>query len=329
MLRAAFVTILTLCFVVSAQSQTVTVLQEAKLFIEPDERGDVRATLPAGVELTVVAEQNGWLAVSTQTGIPGWILRALVSDIDEGAPEPRQEATPEPRPTVETPPDPQTEPSREPEPSAEPEPAPVREERVTPDRDAPRITSDPEADANPGGFYNLKKWWGVSVGFDDGVTLPGAEFGLMIHRMVGVRLLASSALIDAGGGTAYRFGGGASVDIFGLQPNERLPIGIFGTGRFVYDQVFDNDFNSEGAIMTLAGDVGVYGKFGSNAVLIPKAAVRFVQNTFYVNGNKLADISDTQFFAGLDVRIGSIVPGASVIVYDGGQTFFGSVIVGL
>ena len=160
MSRLALVLALVFLTALSAHAQSVSVLQEARLFAEPDERAEVKATLPAGVRLTVVAEQDGWLAVSTSTGVAGWVLRSLVSELDS-TPAPRTtEPAPEP-PPVETP-------EVQPERPTEVVEDPPQMEEAPPQQTEPSVVSRepvyrtrPPVEQGPGGFFDVKKWWPI------------------------------------------------------------------------------------------------------------------------------------------------------------------------
>jgi hypothetical protein len=269
--------------------------------------------------LTVVAEQDAWFAVSTQTGIAGWVLRSRVSEVVTSEAEGTDEVLP-PKPEVDQPP--AIEEGTEPE-----EPAPsVRVETVS-IREEPSHMQLLDEDRGPGGFYDMRKWWGISVGSRDDTILPGATVGLMVHRMVAVSLLGLAGYSDTSFGTIYSGGGGGAVDVFILQPNERLPIGVYGGGRITYEHSFNDDFESLAGVMTIAGEAGGYAHFGNKVMAIPRAAVRVAQNSVYVDGSKTGDDTETLFVAGLDLRFGSIVPGVHVTIFDGGEIFAGSLIV--
>ena len=97
-----------------AMGQKLTLQAGADLYERPDASSAVKMSLPAGIEVSVLSEQGGWLAVSTSTGIVGWIrkpgneppagdqLDDLLRSIDEAAADPPTPA-PGPPPGAPTP----------------------------------------------------------------------------------------------------------------------------------------------------------------------------------------------------------------------------------
>ena len=62
-------------FSIPVWGQTVTLAEKANLYERPDATSMVKMALPAGIELTILSEQGQWKAVSTSTGIVGWIQK--------------------------------------------------------------------------------------------------------------------------------------------------------------------------------------------------------------------------------------------------------------
>lgn len=142
---------------VPAMGQSVTLQTGADLFERPDASGPVRMSLPAGIELSVLSEQGDWLAVSTSTGIVGWVQRPgneaagednlddLLRSIDEASAD-----TPAPSPPVATPapapaPPPTQAPGASPSEASTPPPTTVAPPAATPSSTAPPPPPPPSA----------------------------------------------------------------------------------------------------------------------------------------------------------------------------------------
>lgn len=63
-----------------AMGQTLTLDANGTLYERPDQTSAVKMELPAGIELTILSEQGDWMAVSTSTGIVGWIKKPAGED---------------------------------------------------------------------------------------------------------------------------------------------------------------------------------------------------------------------------------------------------------
>jgi hypothetical protein len=135
-IKRLLLTAVAVCSCLPAFGQSITLLADTDLRERPESTSTVKMTLPAGLELSVLSEQGDWLAVSTSTGIVGWISRPggepaepestdqlddLLRSIDEANQEPPPTPAPAPpSPDVEPPSPPSDTPS-----AAPPTPAPT------------------------------------------------------------------------------------------------------------------------------------------------------------------------------------------------------------
>ncbi len=169
------------CVSLPAMGQTLTLSANTDVYERPDQASAVKLTLPAGIELSILSEQGDWLAISTTTGVVGWIQRPgeqadksddlddLLKSIDEAskeaapadAPAPPPSPTPAPAPAGISPPAAPDAAMPAPSTSTPPPPPPPSARPPSMDGDV-SFGSPPPSDAPftnlAAGFYDKYQW---------------------------------------------------------------------------------------------------------------------------------------------------------------------------
>ena len=221
----------------SAQATGPQVLtREAKLHERPDSLSPVRLTLPEGVRVIVVSEQDGWLAVSVSEDVSGWILATAIEA--ESTTEVLREARELPRPTTDSPPPPPpaTTTTGPPPPPARtasgppPPPPPSRTDRAN--------TSQSTGDRSVGGLYDTHSWSRFHYDTQEDFQAIGAQYGVMINRIGEFEANLTASRTPAGTEDVYGLDLVLRANFYFLEPTDELPVGLYGAALGAFQRIF-------------------------------------------------------------------------------------------
>ena len=290
-------------FASPVNAQEVVLIRASPLYERPSLDATTRAALPVGIRLTLNSRQGEWLAVSTSEGLIGWIPRSAA----------HVEGEPPPAGVTPTPPPISRQPARDETPVAQAEPS----------------QSGPVGQTL--GFYNRRKRSAISFGtsslssqdpFSAGGT--GTSVALSWASMRGRRFETGAYVAGSKYDVSllepwYDLQIGGRINLFLVQPGGASPIGVYGGGLLAWTQYFlGSNTTSEVSTLHYGGEGGVYLHFGSQNMIVPRAALRIERVSYLgsarppggvVSEGVARDGTFSSFLLGLDVSFGGFVPG--------------------
>jgi len=290
-----------LLFAASSYAQDVVLIRQTPLYERPTVEAETRATLPVGLKLRLNARQGEWLAVTTSEGLIGWIPRSA-AHVEEpaapsnAAPAPQDEASPAQAPPAQ-------------------------------DRSAP-----PERAGQGLGFYNSKRRSALSFSMSESARNIAISWASLRGRRFEWGGYVNGTRYDIVQREFwYDLQVGGLINFFLMQPRGGSPLGLYGGGFLAFTQYYlgrnvPEDVNT----LHYGGEAGAYLHLGQRWLLVPRAAVR-LEKASYAGGDRprgyivaqgvAQEGTFTAFLVGLDVRLGSFVPGLWLMSRDGKQTF--------
>ena len=232
--------------IAAQETRTMSLEQETRLYEKPDALSAVKATLPAGMRLTILSEQEGWIAVTVSDDVSGWILDPAsaesATDVIRSMTDEREAGPPPPPPTAQTPPPPAAGQTPPPPPSrgaAPPPPPPSRTPPPPPPSSRSGSSSDLDSGGDrTGGLYDVHSWTRFHFDTQESVQALGAQYGVMVGRIGEFEANLIGSRTSFSDDDIYGLDLTLRYNLYFLQPSENLPVGVYGSAIGAFQHMF-------------------------------------------------------------------------------------------
>ena len=171
------------------------------------------------------------------------------------------------------------------------------------------------------GFYNSDELLGIGMRLMDDQQTYEFTWERIPLRRLSLGVFAEMNVDNRQQEKLGALGGGVSGQFFLLLPGKHLPIGAYLGTRLGGNQCFDEDWGRQGGILRGHGEAGAYLQLGREIMLIPRVALRRTEFKLMRHGEQIASANEEGFYAGIEARIKTLVPGFFVYTSDGVTTY--------